>query len=174
MFLIPKGPSVTKRVFNVLFLCTGDAAYGILAESILNQIGRGRFHAFSAGKYPVGSINPFARELLETQRVPSSDLRSKSLDEILKPGAPALDFVFTVGENGADEAYPELPGQPMTAHWGTKDSATLEGVDKAKRYATLTAFRILRRRIGLFTSLPIEKLDAMPLQRRLNDIGHAR
>ena len=165
---------MTERVFNVLFLSTGDAAYGILAESILNQIGRGRFRAFSAENHPGERVNPFAQELLEKQQFPTSELCSKSLDEMLKLGAPALDFVFTVGENPADEACRVLPGQPMTAHWGIKDSAAAEGVDEAKRYATVAAFRTMRRRVGLFTSLPIEKLEAMPLQRRLNDIGQVR
>ncbi len=134
---------MTERVFNVLFLCTGNSARSILAESILNQMGKGRFHAFSAGSHPTGQVNPFALEALKKNRFPVCDLRSKSWDEFSKPGAPMLDFVFTVCDKAAGEVCPFWPGQPMTAHWGIEDPAAVEGDDNVKRHAMLKAFHLL-------------------------------
>jgi len=165
---------MTERVFKVLFLCTGNSARSILAESILNHVGKGRIHAFSAGSHPAGKVNPFVLELLKIQQFPTSDLRSKSWDEFAQPGAPVLDFVFTVCDNAAGEVCPHWPGQPISAHWGIEDPASVVGPDEARRRAVLIAFRLLSRRIGLFTSLPFEKLDRLSLQRELVDIGNMR
>ena len=162
---------MTERVLNVLFLCTGNSARSILAESILSKVGLGRFRAFSAGSHPGGTVNPFALELLKQQRYPTDGLRSKSWDEFAKPDAPNLDFVFTVCDNAAGEVCPIWPGQPMTAHWGIEDPAAAEGDETEKQRAMLKAFHLLNRRISIFISLPIQKLDAMSLQRQLNDIG---
>ena len=165
---------MTEQPFNVLFLCTGNSARSILAESILNQIGNGRFKAFSAGSHPSGTVNPFVLELLKQQGLPSTDLRSKSWDEFATPEAPALDFVFTVCDNAAGEVCPIWPGQPITAHWGIEDPTAIEGNDAAKRSAVSTAFRLLNRRISLFISLPMNKLDAMSLKHELDVIGRLR
>lgn len=164
---------MTERIYNVLFLCTGNSARSILAESILNQLGKGRFKAFSAGSHPTGKVNPFALELLERQSLPTAELRSKSWDEFAQPGAPALDFVFTVCDNAAGEVCPVWPGQPMTAHWGIEDPAAAEGDDEAKRKAVTKAFRLLMHRIGIFLSLPLARLDKLTLQSRLDEIGSA-
>lgn len=165
---------MTERVFNVLFLCTGNSARSILAESLLNHLGKGRFRAFSAGSHPVGKVNPFVLELLEQQRMPVGQLRSKSWDEFAKPEAPALDFVFTVCDNAAGEVCPAWPGQPMTAHWGIEDPAAAVGSEEAKREAVSHAYRLLSRRIALFISLPIQKLDAIALKHQLDDIGRTQ
>ena len=165
---------MTEQPFNVLFLCTGNSARSILAESILNQIGSGRFKAFSAGSHPSGTVNPQVLELLKKNGLPSTDLRSKSWDEFASPEAPALDFVFTVCDNAAGEVCPIWPGQPMTAHWGIEDPALIEGNDAAKRDAVSTAFRLLNRRISLFVNLPMSKLDAMSLKHELDVIGQLR
>lgn len=159
------------RTFNVLFLCTGNSARSIMAESILRQVGAGRFRAFSAGSRPAGRVNPFALELLERTRMPTDALRSKSWDEFAVPGAPALDFVFTVCDNAAGEVCPVWPGQPMTAHWGIPDPAAVDGSDDAKRKAFADASRTLRNRIRLFASLPLDKLDRLSLQRKLDELG---
>lgn len=164
---------MTDRTYNVLFLCTGNSARSILAESLLNAVGRERFRAYSAGSHPAGRVNPFALELLAKNRFPTEGLRSKNWDEFAAPGAPALDFVFTVCDNAAGEACPVWPGQPVSAHWGIPDPAAVEGSDDEKRRAFLDAFVILRRRIELFTSLPIGKLDKLALQTRLREIGKA-
>jgi arsenate reductase len=163
-----------ERVFNVLFLCTGNSARSILAEAILNSPGKSRFKAFSAGSYPKGEVNRFAIELLQQQGFAVSGLRSKSWDEFAAPGAPHLDFVFTVCDNAAGEACPIWPGQPMTAHWGIEDPSAVEGSDEEKRRAFSTAFRLLRHRISLFTSLPFGKLDKMAIKRELDEIGRLR
>ena len=162
---------MSERVFNVLFLCTGNSARSILAEAILNHAGKGRFRAFSAGSHPGGKVNPFAIELLANQGLAVSDLRSKSWDEFAVPGAPHLDFVFTVCDNAAGEVCPVWPGQPMTAHWGIEDPAAVEGSDEDKRRAFSKAFTEMNRRISLFTSLPLAKLDAMAIKRELDKIG---
>jgi arsenate reductase len=162
---------VADRPLHVLFLCTGNSARSILAESILNAEGRGRFAGHSAGSHPAGRVNPFALELLAKNRYPVEGLRSKNWDEFAAPGAPALDFVFTVCDNAAGEACPVWPGQPITAHWAVADPAAVEGSDEVKRKAFLAAFLILQRRIQLFASLPLRNLDKLTLQSRLRDIG---
>ena len=159
-----------ERIYNVLFLCTGNSARSILAEAILNHQGRGRFRAFSAGSHPTGTVNPAALELLERLRIPTAGLRSKPWDEFAVRGAPPLDFVFTVCDNAAGEACPVWPGQPMTAHWGVADPAHVEGA-VARTQAFREAFRILERRIGLFTSLPISSLDRLALGEQIRAIG---
>ena len=157
---------------NVLFLCTGNSARSILAEAIVNAHGRGRFRGFSAGSHPTGRVNPFALELLERQRLPTDGLRSKAWDEFAAPGAPQLDFVFTVCDNAAGEVCPIWPGQPISAHWGVEDPAAVEGSDEQKRKAFFHAFNFLQRRISIFVNLPLDKLDRVALQRKLDDIGH--
>lgn len=163
--------SDVPRAFNVLFLCTGNSARSILAEAILNHKGRGRFRAFSAGSHPTGKVNPAAIDLLQHLKIPTEGLRSKAWDEFAAPGAPLLDFVFTVCDNAAGELCPVWPGQPMTAHWGVPDPAAAEGSDEQKRRAFHEAFRALSTRINLFISLPMEKLDRLALQKRLQEIG---
>ena len=162
---------MTDRIYNVLFLCTGNSARSILAESLLNHLGRGRFRAFSAGSHPNGTINPFVREMIERQSLPVDQLRSKSWDEFAVDGAPQLDFVFTVCDNAAGEVCPFWPGQPMTAHWGVEDPAAAIGEDDVKRAAVMKAYIQLKRRIELFLALPMNKLDNMSLQKSLDDIG---
>jgi arsenate reductase (thioredoxin) len=163
-----------RRIYNVLFLCTGNSARSILAEAILNQLGAARFRAFSAGSHPGGQVNPFAIELLERNKLPVADLRSKSWDEFAAPGAPFIDFVFTVCDNAAGEVCPVWPGKPMTAHWGVEDPAAVEGSDDNKRKAFLKAYTELNRRIAMFTALPLDKLDAMAIKRELEAIGRLR
>ncbi len=165
---------MTERVFNVLFLCTGNSARSILAEAILNSVGRGHFRAFSAGSHPTGKVNPFAIELLQKQRLAVTDLRSKAWDEFAAPGAPQLDFVFTVCDNAAGEVCPVWPGKPITAHWGIEDPAAAEGSDEDKRKAFSAASKLLQRRIALFTSLPLARLDAMAIKHELQAIGRLR
>ena len=162
---------MNERVFNVLFLCTGNSARSILAEAILNSLGKSRFRAFSAGSHPKGEVNRFAIELLRKQGLDVSGLRSKSWDEFAAPGAPHLDFVFTVCDNAADEVCPIWPGQPMTAHWGIEDPAAVEGSDEEKRSAFSTASRLLQNRISLFTSLRFARLDELAIKRKLDEIG---
>jgi arsenate reductase (thioredoxin) len=159
------------RTFNVLFLCTGNSARSIMAESILRQVGAGRFRAFSAGSHPSGRVNPFALELLQKNRMPTEGLRSKNWDEFANADAPRLDFVFTVCDNAAGEVCPVWPGQPMTAHWGIPDPAAVEGDDEAKRKAFAEASRTLLNRIRVFASLPLDKLDRLSLQRKLDELG---
>ena len=160
---------MTDRIYNVLFLCTGNSARSILAESILNKDGAGRFRAYSAGSIPKGAVHPMAIEVLASLGFPTDGLRSKSWDEFAAPGAPPLDFVFTVCDNAAGETCPIWPGQPMTAHWEIEDPASIDG--GGQRDAFVTALRFLRNRIDLFLELPIAALDAMTLQARLRDIG---
>jgi len=156
---------------NVLFLCTGNSARSVLAEAYLNAKGQGRFVAYSAGSHPAGKVNPFAIELLQKNRMETSGLRSKSWDELAVPGAPRLDFVITVCDNAAGETCPFWPGQPVTAHWGVQDPATVQGTDDARRKAFLEAFTELSTRINYLLALPIEKLDRLTLQAKLDDIG---
>ena len=158
-------------VYNVLFLCTGNSARSILAEAILNGEGKAKFKAFSAGSHPSGKVNPFAMELLEQRRYPIDGLRSKAWDEFALPGAPELDFVFTVCDNAAGEVCPVWPGQPISAHWGVEDPASVEGSDEEKRKAFVKAFTVLQRRISLFASLPLDQIDKLSLQSKLRDIG---
>jgi arsenate reductase len=159
------------RNVNVLFLCTGNSARSILAEAYLNAAGRGKFTAYSAGSHPAGKVNPFALELLERNRLPTSGLRSKNWDEFAKPNSPRLDFVFTVCDNAAGEVCPVWPGQPITAHWGVADPAAVAGTEAEKRKAFLRAFTELSTRINLMLALPFEKLDRLALKRKLDEIG---
>jgi arsenate reductase len=160
-----------ERIYNVLFLCTGNSARSILAEAILTRDGAGRFRAFSAGSQPKGSVNPFALRVLEGRNYPTAGLRSKSWEEFARPGAPIMDFVFTVCDNAASETCPVWPGQPMTAHWGIEDPAAVEGTDVQKLAAFEMAFYYLEKRISLFRNLPIKSLDELALGSRLHDIG---
>lgn len=164
---------MSERAFNVLFLCTGNSARSILAESILNAIGRGRFRAFSAGSHPAGQVNAYAIEMLRKNRLPADELRSKSWDEFAASDAPELDFVFTVCDNAAGEVCPVWPGQPMTAHWGVPDPAALVGSDEEKRKAFFTTYNQLHHRLSIFVNLPLGKLDRLTLKQRLDEIGKA-
>jgi arsenate reductase (thioredoxin) len=157
--------------YNVLFLCTGNSARSILAESSLTARGRGRFRAFSAGSHPTGRVNPLAIDLLERMKLPVEGLRSKSWDEFAAPGAPPLDFVITVCDDAAGELCPIWPGQPMTAHWGVEDPAAAGGSQIERTGAFREAFRILDRRVELFTSLPLHSLDRLALTAKLRAIG---
>jgi arsenate reductase (thioredoxin) len=167
-------PIMSDKPFNVLFLCTGNSARSIIAESLLNQWGRGRFVGYSAGSFPKGQVHPLALELLSNIKVPTAGLRSKSWDEFATPDAPQLDFVFTVCDNAANEVCPIWPGQPMTAHWGIADPAAVKGSEKERRAAFRTAFSELDSRIKIFVSLPIHSLDRIKLQERINAIGSTR
>jgi arsenate reductase (thioredoxin) len=162
---------VVDRIYNVLFLCTGNSARSILAEAILNQRGGGRFKAFSAGSHPKGAVNPHALALLERMGIPTEGLRSKPWDEFARPEAPKLDFVFTVCDDAAGEVCPVWPGQPVTAHWGQADPAAVEGTELDKTNAFRDAFRMLERRILLLTILPIASLDQMAIGTRVREIG---
>ncbi|KVW99492.1 arsenate reductase ArsC [Thiobacillus denitrificans] len=162
---------MAEPIYNVLFLCTGNSARSILAESLLNNLGKGRFRAFSAGSHPAGQVNPFALELLEKGHLPTRELRSKPWDEFAQPDAPQLDFVITVCDKAAGEVCPVWPGQPMTAHWGIPDPAAVEGSDDIKRRAFLDAMNRMQRRISMFVSLPFNTLDGMKLQQAVRDIG---
>lgn len=162
---------MADRMFNVLFLCTGNTARSVLAEGVLRKDGAGRFNAFSAGSQPKGLVNPFALKTLAAYGYPAEGYRSKSWDEFATPGAPQMDFVFTVCDSAAGEACPVWPGHPMTAHWGVEDPAAVEGTDIEKERAFNEAFRFMRNRISAFVALPIKSLDEMSLQARLRDIG---
>src|SRR6266513_2284724 len=162
---------VAERPYNVLFLCTGNSARSILAESLISHWGRGRFRGLSAGSHPRGAVHPVAIELLRQMRLPTAALRSKSWDEFAAPAAPPLDFVFTVCDQAAGEVCPYWPGQPMTAHWGVPDPAAVEGSETQQWLAFRTAFRALENRIRIFTSLPIASIDRLKLQQHLDAIG---
>lgn len=164
---------MTDKVFNVLFLCTGNSARSILAEAQLNVLGKGRFKAYSAGSHPTGLVNPFAIEFLDNAGLSTEGYRSKSWDEFAAPGAPVMDYVLTVCDQAAGEQCPFWPGQPMSAHWGVADPAAVEGSDEEKRRAFKDAAATLRKRIELFTSLPTATLDRMSLKSKLDDIGKA-
>ena len=164
---------MADKPYNVLFLCTGNSARSILAESVLNRLGSGKFRGLSAGSFPKGEVHPYALELLERQNYPTKHLRSKSWNEFAGPGADTLDFVFTVCDNAAGEACPIWPGQPMTAHWGLPDPAAVEGNEAERRLAFAETLRMLRNRIGVFVSLPIKSLDKLSLQNRLREIGRS-
>jgi len=157
--------------YTVLFLCTGNSARSILAEAILNRLGAGTFKAYSAGSHPKGRVHPEALQLLSRNGYSTERLRSKSWDEFAEPGAPKMDFVFTVCDNAAGEVCPIWPGQPMTAHWGIADPAAVQGSDEVKRRAFLRAFSELSTRINLFMSLPLDKLDRLVLKKKLDQIG---
>ena len=164
---------MTDRAFNVLFLCTGNSARSILAESILKKEGAGRFNAFSAGSQPRGEVNSLALRTLRELDYPHEGFRSKSWEEFSGPDAPVMDFVFTVCDSAAGEACPIWPGHPMTAHWGIEDPAAVEGTTIEKLTAFNMAFRFMKTRISLFTCLPFQSLDAMALGTRLREIGQA-
>ena len=161
---------MSEKVFNVLFLCTGNSARSVMAEALLNQLGHGRFRAFSAGSMPTGRVNPHVLDLLQRNGMPTEGIRSKSWDEFASPDAPKLDFVFTVCDQAAGEVCPVWPGQPMTAHWGLEDPAAVQGEEEQKK-AVFDAFMQLNRRIGIFVNLPLEKLARQSLQKELDDIG---
>ena len=165
---------MSDRVYNVLFLCTGNSARSILAEAILRQEGAGRFQAFSAGSHPKAEVNPLALKELEYAGLPTDGLRSKSWDLFAEPDAPQMDFVFTVCDSAAGEPCPLWPGQPVTAHWGIEDPAAVEGSDLEKARAFSLAFRYLKTRISLFCELPIKSLDALTLQAKVNAIGRTK
>ena len=164
---------MSEPIQHVLFVCTGNSARSILAEGLMNQLGAPRFKAHSAGSHPNGVVNPFALSTLQALRIPTDGYRSKNWDEFALPGAPKLDFVFTVCDNAAGEMCPVWPGQPMTAHWGVPDPAAVEGSDAEKSKAFLSTAIALKRRIELMLSLPIKSLDAMAIQRELKQIGRA-
>jgi len=160
-----------EKIYNVLVLCTGNSARSILGEVLFNAFGKGRFVAWSAGSKPVGKVNPFALALLQQSGYSIEGLRSKSWDEFAAPGAPDIDFIFTVCDSAANETCPVWPGKPATAHWGIPDPAQVEGSDEAKREAFKKTYEQLARRIQLFMSLPIDKVDKMTLTKKLADIG---
>ena len=159
------------RIFNVLFLCTGNSARSVMAEALLNHFGAGKFKAFSAGSHPTGRVNPAALDTLRLAGLPTEGFRSKSWDEFATSDAPVMDFVFTVCDDAAGEICPVWPGQPITAHWGIEDPAAFAGPEAQKRAVFLRAFRHLRNRIELFCALPMASLDRMALGRRLAEIG---
>jgi arsenate reductase (thioredoxin) len=162
---------MTDRIFNVLFLCTGNSARSIMAESVLRKDGQGRFRSFSAGSQPKAQINPFALKVLESFSYPTDGMRSKSWAEFAGADAPVMDFVFTVCDNAAGESCPVWPGQPMTAHWGIEDPAAVAGSDLEKEAAFVAAFRYIKNRIGVFVSLPLRQIDKLSLGTRLREIG---
>lgn len=162
---------MSDRIYNVLFLCTGNTARSVLAEGILRKDGAGRFNAYSAGSQPKGVVNPFALKVLGDQGYPTDGFRSKNWDEFAVPGAPVMDFVFTVCDSAAGEACPLWPGQPMTAHWGIPDPAAVDGTDLEKEAAFVTAFKQMRNRITVFTALPLKSIDALSLNAKLKEIG---
>jgi len=162
---------MTDKIYNVLFLCTGNSARSILAESIITKLGNGKFRGFSAGSHPKGQVHPIAFALLRQLDFPTDNLRSKSWDEFATSNAPHLDFVFTVCDNAAGEVCPHWPGQPMTSHWGIPDPAAVEGTDPEKSLAFREAFRSMEMRIKLLLSLPLASIDRMRLKERLDAIG---
>lgn len=164
---------MTERKFNVLFLCTGNSARSIMAEACMNNlsISRGKFIGYSAGSHPKGKVHPMALDLLKKSNMPTERLRSKSWDEFAGDDASVMDFVFTVCDNAAGEQCPYWPGQPMTAHWGIPDPAAVDGSDAEQRRAFIDAYAVLRRRIELLASLPIDKLDRLALSKRVEEIG---
>ncbi|MCC0034456.1 MAG: arsenate reductase ArsC [Hoeflea sp.] len=162
---------MADKVYNVLFLCTGNSARSILAEAIMNRVGQGRLKAYSAGSQPKGEVHPYTLDLLRQMNFDTGFARSKDWDEFAQPGAPELDFVFTVYDNAANESCPVWPGQPMTAHWGVPDPAAAEGTEAEKRLAFAEAYRMLNARISIFTSLPLQSIDRLALQKRLDAIG---
>ena len=164
---------MSERIYNVLFLCTGNSARSILAESLLNTLGTGKFRAFSAGSFPKGQVHPMALEVLKRTNLPAEGFRSKSWDEFAAPGAPPIDFILTVCDNAAGEVCPVWPGKPMTAHWGITDPAAVEGVDVEKAAAFRKAFQEIETRIKLFTALPIGYLDNVTLKAKLREIGNS-
>jgi protein-tyrosine-phosphatase len=163
--------AMSDPTYNVLFLCTGNSARSIIAEAIVNRLGAGKFKGFSAGSHPKGAVHPYTLQLLKSLNYDTSFARSKSWEEFAKPGAPVMDFVFTVCDDAANEACPIWPGQPMTAHWGVPDPAAAEGTDAEKHLAFADTYRMLNNRISIFVSLPMNKLDKLALQKSLDEIG---
>jgi len=161
-----------SKTYNVLFLCTGNSARSILAEALINRLGEGRFRGFSAGSHPKGAVHPLSLELLKSLGYPAAGYRSKGWEEFVRPGGPELDFVFTVCDDAAGEVCPVWPGSPVTAHWGVPDPAAAEGDDIARKRAFVSAYRMLEKRIGLFTSLRIAELDRLTLKRKVDEIGN--
>jgi len=162
---------MTKRVYNVLFLCTHNSARSIMAEALLNSLGGGRFKAYSAGSHPAGRVHPFTIEVFKSSGYSVSGLRSKSWDEFAAPDAPKMDFVITVCDNAAGEVCPVWPGRPMTAHWSFQNPAAFQGPDEEKRRVFHTIFHQIGNRVRLLISLPLEKLDRLSLQQKVNEIG---
>jgi arsenate reductase len=162
---------VDERVYNVLFLCTGNSARSILAEALIDHWGKGRFKGYSAGSFPKGAVHPLALDQLEKLHLPTRGLRSKSWNEFARPGAAVMDFVFTVCDQAAGEVCPVWPGNPVTAHWGVPDPAVVDGTEAERRRAFREAYVVLENRIKLFAALPIEKLDRMAIKRNVDDIG---
>ena len=160
----------SDRVYNVLFLCTGNSARSILGEAVLNHVGDGRFRGFSAGSTPKGEVNPVTLEVLEAAGIPTEGLRSKAWDEFATPDAPKMDFIFTVCDNAAGESCPVWPGQPMTAHWGIEDPAAADGPDFRRRAAFEDALRFMRNRVGAFVNLPLASIDRLALASKLRGI----
>jgi arsenate reductase len=164
--------AMTDRIYNVLFLCTGNSARSVMAEALLNVLGRGRFRAYSAGSHPSGSVQPMAAELAAKLGYDISGLRSKNWDEFAEPGAPVMDLVITVCDSAAGEACPAWLGGPTTAHWGVEDPVDVEGDEDARRHAFMNAFAILRKRVELLLALPLDKLDRIAVQQQVREIGH--
>lgn len=162
---------MTNKIYNVLFLCTGNSARSIMAEKLMEHWGNGKFKAFSAGSFPNGKVNPYAIQVLQELKLSTEGLRSKSWDEFTGKDAPHLDFVFTVCDNAAGEACPYWPGQPMTAHWGVEDPAVVEGTDNEKLLAFKKAANYLSNRIKMFVSIPLEKLDEVKIKNKIDAIG---
>jgi arsenate reductase len=160
-----------SKTYNVLFLCTGNSARSILAEALINRLGEGRFRGFSAGSHPKGAVHPLSLELLESLGYPTAGYRSKGWEEFARPGAPELDFVFTVCDDAAGEVCPVWPGSPVTAHWGVPDPAAVEGDAIARKRVFVSVYRMLEKRIGLFASLRLEELDRLALKRKVDEIG---
>lgn len=165
---------MSDKPLNVLFLCTHNSARSIIAECIMNRLGGTKFKGYSAGSHPRGAVHPYALELLQRLNYDTSNLRSKSWEEFAAPGAPDLDFVFTVCDDAANETCPVWPGQPMSAHWGVADPSAVEGNESEKRFAFADTHRMMYQRIGIFTNLPLTSLDKLSLQRRLDDIGRTK
>jgi arsenate reductase (thioredoxin) len=165
---------MSEKVYNVLFLCTGNSARSVMAEVLLNRAGQGHFRAFSAGSQPKGKVHPYTLDLLRKLHFDVSDLRSKSWLEFAQADSPKLDFVFTVCDNAAGETCPVWPGQPMTAHWGVPDPAAATGTEAEVRFAFADTLRMLTNRINIFVSLPLAKLDRLSLQKKLEEIGKTR
>ncbi|MTD96337.1 arsenate reductase ArsC [Hyphomicrobium sp. xq] len=165
---------MADKPLNVLFLCTHNSARSIVAECIMNRLGGTKFKGYSAGSHPRGQVHPYALELLQRLNYDTSNLRSKSWEEFAVPGAPGLDFVFTVCDDAANEVCPVWPGQPMSAHWGVADPSAVEGNESEKRFAFADTHRMLYQRIGIFVNLPLQSLDKISLQRRLDDIGRSK
>ncbi len=160
-----------RNPYNVLFVCTGNSARSIMAECIINREGKGRFRGFSAGSHPRERVHPLAIDLLRNNNFPVAGLRPKDWEEFTRPGAPDLDFVFTLCDRAANEVCPVYPGQPMSAHWGMPDPAAVEGTEAERRFAFADTFRMISQRVGIFVNLPIRSLDKLSLQRRLREIG---